>query len=226
LTFRARPPAGSAERGGDLPLGLDAVRDGILYVPDTAEAAAPVMMFLHGAGGSGRRELRAVLGAADRYGVVIVAPDSRSITWDVIEFGFGPDVHFIDRALDAVVDRCDVDPTRLALGGVSDGATYALSLGLGNGDVFEALVAFSPGGMAPAEIVGRPRVYVSHGTADPVLPIDTSSRALVPLLGDAGYDVTYHEFDGGHTVPAPVADEAFRWWLAPGAQPGPERPAG
>jgi phospholipase/carboxylesterase len=28
---------------------------------------------------------------------------------------------------------------------------------------------------------------------------------------DAGYDVTYHEFEGGHTVPPGVAREAFEW---------------
>ena len=212
LSFRARPPSGSVG-GVDERLGLDVVRDGVLYVPDTAEAGAPVMVFLHGAGGTGRRELRAVLGAADRYGVVIAAPDSRGITWDIIEVGFGPDVVFIDRVLDAVADRCDVDLARLALGGVSDGASYALSLGLTNGDVFEAIVAFSPGGMVPGTIVGRPEVFVSHGTDDPILPIATSSRVLVPLLRGAGYPVEYREFEGGHTVPPAVADEAFRWWL-------------
>ena len=63
-------------------------RDGVLYVPDTAEAGAPVLLFLHGASGSGRAHLRAVLAAADRYGVVLVAPDSRHpITWDLIADG-------------------------------------------------------------------------------------------------------------------------------------------
>jgi phospholipase/carboxylesterase len=54
---------------------------------------------------------------------------------------------------------------------------------------------------------------VSHGTADPILPIDACSRSFVPMLTEAGYDVRFHEFDGGHTVPPPVSDEALRWWL-------------
>ena len=215
LSFEVPPSVGAGLGAVDGPLGLEVERDGVLYVPETAEAAAPVMVFLHGAWGSGRRDLRVVLAAADRYGVVVVAPDSRGQTWDLIEGGgFGPDVAFIDRALDAVASRGGVDLTRLALGGVSDGATYALSLGLGNGDLFEALVAFSPGGVAAAELVGKPRVFVSHGTIDPILPIDTSSRAIVPMLEGAGYEVTYREFEGGHTVPPPVADAALAWWLA------------
>jgi phospholipase/carboxylesterase len=190
------------------------VRDGLLYVPDTAVAGGPALVFFHGAGGTGRRELRVVMAAADRYGVVVLAPDSRGPTWDVIVAGgFAGDPPFIDRALDAATGRCDADFGRLAAGGVSDGASYALSIGLTNGDLFEAVIAFSPGFLAVAELVGRPPVFVSHGVADPILPIDGCSRRIVPLLEEAGYDVTYREFDGGHTVPPTISDEAIRWWV-------------
>lgn len=216
LTFVVRKSTGDFEPGIDEPLGLDAPRDGVLYVPDTAEPGAGLLVFLHGATGSGRAHLRAVLAAADRYGVILVAPDSRGgSTWDLIERqGFGPDVAFLDRVLDEVVDRVDADVEgRLAIGGVSDGASYALSLGLANGDVFSTVIAFSPGFLAVPGAVGRPRVFVSHGTADPILPIDACSRRLVPPLREAGYEVQFTEFDGGHTVPPAVADEGLRWWL-------------
>jgi phospholipase/carboxylesterase len=209
----SRPRASTGDAGGfDGLFGLDVGRDGVLYVPDTAEAGAPVMLFLHGAGGSGRRELRAVVAAADRYGTVLAAPDSRDMTWDLMLGGFGPDVPFIDRVLDAVVDRCDIDVGRLAIGGISDGATYALSLGLTNGDIFTAIVAFSPGGALPGPLTGRPRIYISHGVSDPILPIDRTSRQLVPALRSAGYSVTYSEFDGGHTVCSNSTRHRRRWW--------------
>jgi len=156
-----------------------------------------------------------VLAPADRYGVVVLAPDSRGITWDALGTGFGPDVTFLDRALEEVRIRCRVDVNRMALGGISDGASYALSLGLSNGDLFPVVIAFSPGGARPGPFLGRPRVFVSHGTADPVLPIDACSRRLVPVLRETGYEVLYEEFDGGHTVPAPIADRALAWWLTP-----------
>lgn len=220
LRFRLRPARPSRRQldgGRDEPLGLGADRDGLLYVPDTAGPGAPVLVFLHGATGSGRGHLRAVLAAADRYGVVLVAPDSRHpATWDLIADGrLGPDVAFLHRVLDAVVDdlEVDVDLDRLAIGGVSDGASYALALGLSNGDVFGAVLAFSPGFLVVPAATGRPRVFVSHGTADPVLPIDACSRSFVPVLREAGYDVRFDEFDGGHTVPAPVSDAAVAWWL-------------
>jgi phospholipase/carboxylesterase len=216
LSFEVRESTGEGgERDEDLGLSDDTGRDGILYVPETAEANAPLMVWLHGATGSGRGHLRAVLAAADRYGVILVAPDSRHhITWDLIaQRGFGPDIAFLDRVLDAVVDRVDGDTSRMAVGGVSDGATYALSIGLSNGDVFTNVVAFSPGFLAVAQSEGQPRVFVSHGTRDEILPIDACSRTLVPHLRQAGYDVTFREFDGGHTVPPPIADEGLSWWI-------------
>lgn len=212
-----RPPGSVAglglAAGTDDRLGLAVARDGVLYIPDTAEPGAPIMLFLHGAGGTGRRELRAVVAAADRVGAVIVAPDSRGVSWDIFSGGFGADVEFIDRVLAAVASRCEADFGRLAVGGISDGATYALSLGLSNGDVFGSVIAFSPGGVAVQELVGKPRLFFSHGTQDPILPIDSCSRLLVPNLRDGGYDVTYREFEGGHTVPPVIADEALRWWV-------------
>jgi phospholipase/carboxylesterase len=220
LRFRRRaasPSQPGFDGGREEPLGLAVERDGLLYVPDGAEPGAPVLVFLHGATGTGRRHLRAVLAAADRYGVVLVAPDSRhSGTWDLIaERRFGPDVAFLDQVLDALVGKLDVDvdTSRLAIGGVSDGASYALALGLSNGDVFSTVLAFSPGFLVVPGAIGRPRVFVSHGTADAILPIDACSRSFVPVLRQAGYDVEYHEFDGGHTVPPPVSDAGLRWWL-------------
>ncbi len=68
-----------------------------------------------------------------------------------------------------------------------------------------------PASPFPVRWSGGPSA-VSHGTADPVLPIDACSRQLVPALVEAGYAVTYEEFDGGHTVPPVVADKAFAWW--------------
>jgi predicted esterase len=78
-------------------------------------------------------------------GLPMLFVDSRGQTWDGIRGGFGPDVDFLDGALEKVFGMVAVDPNRLALGGFSDGATYALSLGLVNGDLFPRIVAFSPG---------------------------------------------------------------------------------
>jgi phospholipase/carboxylesterase len=206
---------------GQHALQLARGRDALLYVPAGYDGSrpAPLAVMLHGAGGDAGHGLWLLQALADAAGLVLLAPPSRRETWDVILGRFGPDVAFVDAALEATFARCAIDPARVAVGGFSDGASYALSLGLTNGDLFTHVIAFSPGFMAPAAQVGQPRCYVSHGTRDAVLPIDRCSRRLVPTLQRAGYDVRYREFDGPHTVPADVARESVAWFT-PGAAGG------
>lgn len=176
----------------------------------------PLAVVLHGAGGTAEQALEWLVPAADELGALLLAPQAVSSTWDVIVGGYGADVSRIDAALEETFTRAAVDLVRVAVAGFSDGGSYALSLGLANGDLFHAVLAFSPGFMAPMIRHGRPRVFVSHGTSDRVLPIDGCSRRLVPELRESGYEVTYEEFAGGHQIPPRVAEEAARWWLAPG----------
>lgn len=212
--LRARPGAGGEGGAAGLAaLGLDPARDSYLYVPEGAMdgAPAPLVLMLHGAGGHAHHGIGLLRELADRTGSILVAPASRAATWDVIAGGFGPDVETTDRALALVFARHAVDPARLAVAGFSDGASYALSLGLTNGDMFSHVLAFSPGFLRPAERRGKPPVYVSHGTDDRVLPIDRCSRRIAPALRQVGYEVVYREFEGGHTVPADLAAEAVGW---------------
>ena len=213
----ARPQGGiSASSEGTRALGLDRSRDALLQVPATAASAPlPLFVLFHGAGGSGEGVLRRLGQAAAAAGVVVLAPDSRDSTWDAIREGFGRDVTFVDRALARVFETVAVDAARIAAGGFSDGATYALSLGLINGDLFRRIVAFSPGFLIDGEARGKPQVFISHGTADPILPIDRCSRVIVAELRRRGYDVTFREFDGRHEVPAGIAAEAMNWLAAP-----------
>src|SRR5262249_33046159 len=138
-------------------------------------------------------------------------PDSRGSTWDAIRRGFGRDVTFINRALERVFDTLPIDATRIAVGGFSDGATYALSLGLINGDLFSRVIAFSPGFVIEENPNGKPELFISHGTADEILPIERCSRPIVRNLKDRGYQVTFREFNGGHEIPSEIAREALQW---------------
>ncbi len=216
ITARPGTPRTSGKRGLQ-PLGLAEGRDGLLYVPESysADRPAPLAVMLHGAGGHARGGIAPLQPLADKAGLLLFAPDSRRQTWDVIHGGYGADVAYIDSALSRIFERYAVNPARVAVGGFSDGASYALSIGLTNGALFTHVIAFSPGFMAPAERQGKPRIYISHGTRDRVLPIDACSRRLVPRLQREGYDVLYREFDGPHTVPEEIAQEGLSWFLGP-----------
>jgi phospholipase/carboxylesterase len=214
---RPRSQTTTAETGTET-LGLDRRRDAILQLPGKPSAAPlPLLVLLHGAGGSGAGVLRRLGSYADESGVAVLAPDSREASWDAIRGDLGPDVRFLNRALEHVFATIAVDPARLTVGGFSDGATYAVSLGLINGDLFRRVLAFSPGFVIPGRVHGRPRFFISHGTADRILPIDRCSRVIVSRLQKGGYDVTFREFEGGHDIPPAVAREGMTWLAASGS---------
>jgi phospholipase/carboxylesterase len=106
-----------------------------------------------------------------------------------------------------------VDPRRIAVAGFSDGASYALSIGITNGELFTDVLAFSPGFMAPGSVSGRSSIFISHGRRDDVLPIHRCSRRIVPQLMRAGYDVDYREFEGSHVVPPEMVRAALDRFL-------------
>lgn len=197
-------------------LGLDKRRDAVLYTPAHYEPGtpAPLAVMLHGAGGTTDHGLSLLRWLADTSGIMVLAPPSRGGTWDIIEENaFGTDVVFIDGALTQVFGQYNIDPVHVAIGGFSDGASYALSLGLSNGDLFSHIIAFSPGFFYTAASSGKPQVYISHGVHDGVLPITSCSRRIVPQLTRQQYEVTYREFNGEHTVPDNICKEAVHWFL-------------
>lgn len=197
------------------PLALDKKRDGVIYVPERRDQTrpAPLVLMLHGAGSNAHDAIQPFRRLADAHGIVLLAPNARSGEWDLLDDGFGPDVDFIDHALSKVFQLCLTDPKRVAIQGFSDGASYALSLGLRNDEVFSHVIAFSPGFMTLPSGTGRPKVFVSHGSSDVILPAARCSHRIVPRLEGDGYDVTFREFAGGHVVPADVAAEAVTWLL-------------
>jgi phospholipase/carboxylesterase len=196
-------------------LNLERGRDGFLYVPQgyRVDRPSPLALMLHGAGGNAQQGLSLLRNYADESGLLLLAPDARRQTWDVIVNRYGDDVSYIERALAQTFSRYAVDRQRIAVGGFSDGASYALSLGVTNGDLFTHVIAFSPGFMSPNGRKGSPRLFISHGTRDQVLPIERCSRRIVPQVKAAGYDVSYREFDGPHTIPAEIARAAHDWFL-------------
>jgi predicted esterase len=216
LTARPNPDRPGMPPVGTRPIGAGAVRDGLLHIPRSlsADCPAPLLVMLHGARGSAARVLPIVAGAAEAHGVVVLAPDSRDGTWDVIRDDFGEDVAFLDRALARTFRTCPIDPARIAIGGFSDGASYALSLGLLNGDLFSDIIAFSPGFALPARSGNAPAIFISHGREDPVLPIERCGRRIAVRLRALGYDVQYREFAGGHVVPDDMVEAAFQRFLA------------
>jgi phospholipase/carboxylesterase len=212
ITARPSAKASGGARGLQ-PLGLGAARDGLLYVPESYHRSrpAPLILMLHGAGSNAHDAIQPLRRQADERGIVLVAPDARERAWDLLDGGFGADVDFIDHALVKAFEFCAIDARCVAIEGFSDGASYALSLGLRNAELFTHVIAFSPGFMTLPPATGKPRVFVSHGSDDVILPAARCSHRIVKRLELDGYDVTFVEFVGGHSVPGEVAGLAAAW---------------
>ncbi len=222
LTARPNAQAPVTGKTGLMPLGLRHERDALLYVPESSAKfpAAPLVISLHGATRDADRGIALFRQYADEHGFLLLAPASGNQTWDAINGDFGPDVSFINLAMQRTYELRRIDPARIAMTGFSDGASYSLSLGLANGDLFNCVCGFSSGFVIPGERNGKPPVFMSHGTVDPILPIEFCSRRIVPELKRQGYRVTYREFEGKHVLPPEIAAEAMRWFMD-GAKPTP-----
>ena len=213
-TIPAGTPAGPGAEpapGGVVQLGAEP-GGALLVVPAGAEGPVPLLVFFHGSGGRPQQALPLARQVADLTGVAVLAPKSVQHTWDAVVGPPGPDVAALRRSLAAAARVVPLDAAAVGLAGFSDGASYALTLGLANPQAVQAVLAFSPGYFVDGQVHELPRFFVSHGTGDRVLPIARTSHRIVPLLRSHGYDVEYVEFDGGHEMPEDVVRRALTWW--------------
>lgn len=211
------PVAVGANPTGNVALGLEVARDGVILVPASYDPAVPMplLLLLHGAGGSAAQVAATHEHLADSIGVIVLAVDSRAFTWDAIIAYFSYDLEFINAALASVLSRYNVDRARIGLGGFSDGASYALSLGLANGDIFRKVIVHSPGIRYRVTLVGRPPFFVAHGRDDEILPFGATERSFVPFLEASGHEVLFRPFDGPHAMSLANIRESLAWLAAP-----------
>ena len=217
LTITAQPAAPILTPTiGWTSLGLATPRDGRLYVPPSYDSETParLLVLLHGAGASSQMfESAAFVSWANNHGIILLATDSRFPTWDLVVTGeYDEDVAFLNAALLHTFARVNVDPTQLAIGGFSDGASEAIGIGVANAGLFRRIIAFSPGVAIIPFRRGNPAVFVSAGDEDTGIFLNARDQ-IVPFLRGNSMPVTFLPFEGGHTMPDPVIGEAFEWWL-------------
>ena len=171
------------------------------YVPAGAAAPDPLIVLLHGAGGNAREFLDQFRRTAEERKVILLSVQSNGRTWAVRKPNEREaDVANIKAAIRELTGKVPVDASRTTVMGFSDGASYALSVGMAYPRLFHAIVAFSPGyAFAPSRLDTDQRIFIAHGRRDPILPAE-NTREMVKGLESAGFDPDVRWFNGGHEI--------------------------
>ena len=162
---------------------------------------------------------------ADAYHFILVLPQSKGPTWDMIvdlqnrlgaemnvQPRYGRDLKALDAALADLFARVAVDPARVGIMGFSDGATYAVSVGTANPQLFHTLIAYSPGPAFPTRFDPTQRIFISHAEEDPVLPYSVT-RGMVARMRVKHMPVMFESFHGGHEVPKAIHAKAVDYFM-------------
>ena len=144
----------------------------------------------------------------DRRRAFFLVPRSLLPTWDLIASSERPDLDFLEYAYDLVYRRYPIDPARQALLGYSDGASYALSVGLSNPTLFRAVMAWAAGFIAlepgfDPDAARKPDVLLEYGTHDQLFPFEHVALPMRANLERAGYTVQFRVDEGGRHWPSP-----------------------
>ena len=188
-----------------------------LYVPEfyTPDRAWPLVMALHGGSGNGRNFLWTWLRDARSHGAILVAPTAVGPTWALM--GEDTDTPNLNRILDAVKSRWNIDPARTLLTGMSDGGTFCYVTGLEDASPFTHLAPVSAtfhslmAEMAsPDRLRGLP-LYLVHGALDWMFPVQVA-RQTHRALAAAGAAVVYRELDDlSHCYPDEINAALLAW---------------
>ncbi|MBM4244765.1 MAG: hypothetical protein FJ148_13265 [Deltaproteobacteria bacterium] len=213
-TSLGAPPDGVAKIG-------NGETHAFLLTPPAIDPARryPLITVLHGAGRQDEMLCKAYRGEAAARDVLFLVPRSTDYTWDIIAGGNRTDLDFLEQVHAGIYKRLPVDPERHALIGYSDGASYALAIGLSNPRRFRAVmgwaagfVAIDPRWAAPDD--PKPRILLQHGTHDVVFPFETVCTPNVETLRGMGYEVDLRVEQGGIHWPKPEFQTmALDWFL-------------
>jgi uncharacterized protein len=122
---------------------------GTVIVPETTDAPHPAMVMVGGAGPMTRDELEAEAEAFARRGVLVLIYDKRTVGYSLVERDFSLLADDALAGLDVLMSRSDVDPDRVGIWGLSEGAWVA-SLAASRSDAVDFVVVVGAAGMTPS----------------------------------------------------------------------------
>ena len=202
-----------------------------------AKKTYPLVLSLHGAGGSGDGNRKQVGQAmriakysiAAKHDAIILAPQCpRGDNWcqygrrDVpkdIRLGKTPTkpMGAVIELLKATIKDLPVDPSRVYVIGNSMGGAGTWCITMREPELFAAAVPMCGNGdhTAAKRLVDMP-IWAFHGSKDPVVKVETSRLIVAAIKAAGGKKIKYTEPDTGHSVSkfAFENDVALKWLFA------------
>ncbi|MGP0591497.1 alpha/beta hydrolase-fold protein [Nitrospira sp. T9] len=217
-------PVGSQPRRSIRVRGVDA--EYALYVPPSYSPEQPMafILCLHGAGFTGEAYLdRWIPRLGDKY--ILACPSVTMGSWWT---RYGEDLALT--VLQEVQKDYHIDPDRVFLSGMSNGGIGTWIIGMHHADRFAGIAPMASGiddVLFPfVENLVHTPVYVIHGAADQVMPVQLS-RDLVKEMERRGIPYQYqehtwtHPHAGGHFFPRQALPELMNWFDAQQREPLP-----
>jgi len=172
-----------------------------LYVPEgyDPQRAYPLLVCLHGAGFSGSSYLRRwVPRLKEQYLLACPSIDEGGQWW------MRDAEAMVLSVVDDVIREYHVDPNRVYLSGMSNGAVGNYAIGAHRADRFAAIAPMAgcyPYGLYPLlQNFRMTPIYLLHGTYDDIMPV-TCSRDVFTELARLGVPSFYREHDRKHDAP-------------------------
>lgn len=178
-----------------------------LYAPENLEPDRdyPLVVILHGMGGSGERTLQNWLPRLKDEDFIILCPSYPAGAW----WSFNAE-DLVFNLIRHVKQSYPVDHNRVFLTGLSNGAIGAYMIGMFYPDRFAGIVPIA-GAITDRYLhflvnLKNTPVYSIQGVHDPIFPI-TYSRRIQQILNDLQYPFVYREHrekgsvHGGHFMP-------------------------
>ena len=187
-----------------------------LYVPEQYDPRHhwPLIIALHGAGGSNDEYLLTWLRPAKSKGYIVLAPKSLGLTWAVEKPG--PDVVSVTSTLMALREHYAIDPDRILVTGLSDGGTFSYALSASRPNLFGAVAPVAgvlPPWLDMQKAVTLPFLII-HGSQDFIFPVAVARLAHATLVENGLKEVTFTELpEWGHAYTYSINETYILPWF-------------
>ncbi len=184
LALSALAGAAQAACGPDSAACLLADGEYHVLLPETKDAAAPMVLFLHGwaSSGDGTVKNTGLVNSILARGYALVAPTGSRSTgsgnghgWSFYPGWDGRDeIDFLKRVREDAAERFNLDPDQAILAGFSGGAFMVSYLACTEPDAFTAYAPVSGGFWRPhpTGCAGPVRLFQTHGWRDTTVPLE------------------------------------------------------